>query len=758
VIDPPGSTHSAYPLAVVANLMLWTAYIAVPVLLLLLARKQTAPRRRVFGLLAGLFTIGGLAHAISDVHGQVGAGVSILAAMVVSVAAVVVAVRLFPRALDADEQDVRAGELERLRVLQAALAASPDGVVVAAPTGEGGLAVVYANPAFEGLTGYSIEEVLGHSPSTFCQVSLGDGPPAEIDPEEAEAAELVRDALRAEHTVRVEVLGRRKDKTRMWVEWHVVSVPDPAGRPALRVAILRDTTARRKAEESARGLTAELRRQITQREALVELCPVGIAVAEDPQGRSVHVNQVLRELLDLPPAADPELTPAPVRLQVRFRRDGRAVPHADQPLQRCLRTGEPVDGEEYVVGRGSEDDRVVVVSARPMRDDAGRVRGAVAVFTDLTDRKRLEEQYRQAQKMEAVGRLAGGVAHDFNNLLTVIQGNADLLRAAVGGADTELLDQLRLAADRAAGLVRQLLTFSRRQPTRTEVIDLGDVVGEMAGMLRRVLGERVTVQTEIGPESVRVSVDRSQIEQVILNLAVNSRDAMPDGGTLTLRVGTGDDDGRRLARLWVADTGCGIPSELRSRVFEPFFTTKGPDRGTGLGLAIVFGVVQQAGGKIDIDSAPGCGTTFRIDLPWSDAPAAAPPGSVAAPPASAGRGRKVLLVEDEDGVRKLARFALEAHGYAVTEAPDGESALGLLDTADGPDLLVTDMTMPGIDGRDLAGRVRARRPGVGVVFTSGYVPDDSRLGGLPGSVFLPKPFTPADLLRAAGAAVAATAP
>jgi two-component system, cell cycle sensor histidine kinase and response regulator CckA len=249
-----------------------------------------------------------------------------------------------------------------------------------------------------------------------------------------------------------------------------------------------------------------------------------------------------------------------------------------------------------------------------------------------------------------------------------------------------------------------------------------------------------------------------------MNLAVNARDAMPDGGVLTLATEIGDSGEEheprgRVSRLIVSDTGIGMTQEVKSQIFEPFFTTKGPDKGTGLGLATVFGIIEQAGGRICVESSPGAGATFRIALPSCEGPLSAvtvTPLPVAVAERSLGRGVSIMLVEDEDAVRKLARLTLESRGYAVTDVPDGESALRLLTSGHHADILVTDMTMPGIDGRELAGQVRTRRPDLGVVFVSGYVPDTGRLNEVPGAIFLPKPFTPSDLVRAVSRVVPRT--
>ncbi|MBX9628824.1 MAG: PAS domain S-box protein, partial [Gemmataceae bacterium] len=421
--------------------------------------------------------------------------------------------------------------------------------------------------------------------------------------------------------------------------------------------------------------------------------------------------------------------------------------------------------------RGSEPVRLELPSRRkdgsvvwaewsvvPVADITGAFTHWVAVLRDTTERRRLEEQLREGQKLEALGRLAGGVAHDFNNLLTVIKGNADLLKEGIpdGPPPAELVDDIRGAADRAAGLVRQLLTFGRRQPVRPEVVDLNEVVRETVGMLRRVIGSKVQVAADLGPSAVLVRADRTQLVQVVMNLAVNARDAMPGGGKLTVTTRTPRDaaTGARVARLTVADTGTGMPPEVRAKIFEPFFTTKGPGKGTGLGLATVYGIVKQSGGDIGVESTPGAGTTFRVDLPLcDDAANPAGSGSKSHPGLKTGAGRAAILAEDEAPVRRLARGALEAAGYAVAEAADGDAALELLAAGAGADLLVTDLAMPGVGGWELADKVRAARPDAGVVIVSGYVPDADRLGGLPGAVFVPKPFTPGDLVQAAAEAL-----
>jgi signal transduction histidine kinase len=384
------------------------------------------------------------------------------------------------------------------------------------------------------------------------------------------------------------------------------------------------------------------------------------------------------------------------------------------------------------------------------------------------ERKRVEEalqgsraQVRQLQKMEAVGRLAGGIAHDFNNLLTVISGHSQLLLRELGADDPSRgqVEVIEATADRAALLTRQLLAFSRKQVLAPAVLDLNDVVPSMTGILQRLIGENLELVFRPGPALGRVRVDPGQLEQVIVNLVVNARDAMPEGGRITLEtsnVDLDDEYARRHGgaspgphvRLTVADTGTGMDAETQSRIFEPFFTTKAPGQGTGLGLATVYGVVSQSGGSIAVASEPGVGSTFTIDFPRVEEalePVAAAPGL---PPS---RGHEtVLVVEDESGVRALVRRVLEKYGYAVLSASHGIEALAIAQRHAGPiHLLVTDMVMPEMSGTALAERLRSLRPQVAILVMSGYT-DNSVFshGRLRGDIpFLQKPFTPEALAR-----------
>jgi PAS domain S-box-containing protein len=390
---------------------------------------------------------------------------------------------------------------------------------------------------------------------------------------------------------------------------------------------------------------------------------------------------------------------------------------------------------------------------RPTLGPDGRPVGIIGVSNDVSQRRRLEDQLRQAQKMEAIGRLAGGVAHDFNNLLAAIMGHGELLlrRLDPSHAHHRHVEAIQKAATRGALLTRQLLAFSRKEVLTPRVLDIHLVVAEMEEMLRRLIGEHIELVIVLGERPVQVRADRGQLEQVIMNLAVNARDAMADGGVLTVEVASLDLDGPAgggpsrtgpCVTIAVTDTGCGMDAPTAARIFEPFFTTKEQGKGTGLGLSMVYGIVEQSGGRIQVASAPGRGTTFTVFLPRLDAQPGAQGGEAATPMSVRGT-ETVLLAEDEPAVRAVAREALENQGYRVIEAANGVDALAAARAHSGPlHLLVTDMVMPRMGGRELAQRLLAERPGLRVLFMSGYTDDATVRQGVSEatSAFLQKPF------------------
>lgn len=397
----------------------------------------------------------------------------------------------------------------------------------------------------------------------------------------------------------------------------------------------------------------------------------------------------------------------------------------------------------------------------PLRGGEGEVLGAICMALDVTDRKELEERFRQAQKMEAVGRLAGGIAHDFNNLLMVVQGYADLLaeRLPSGNPLHRNAEQIQIASQRASALTQQLLAFSRKQILAPKILNIQTVVSDMEKILRRVIGEDIQLETVSDKNLGLIKADRSQIEQVILNLAVNSRDAMPGGGRLTIETSNVELDGSfarapqvapgKYVMLAVSDTGTGMDADTQAHIFEPFFTTKEKGKGTGLGLATVYGVVKQSGGYVWVYSEPGRGATFKIYLPRIDEPNVPNARDLLASTRSIARGSEtVLLVEDEKEVRQLTREYLETCGYSVLEAEDGRHAL---DRAAGHpatiDLLMTDVVMPGMSGHELAEQMCQVRPGIKILYMSGYTDHAIVHQGIlnTGAELLQKPFTLATL-------------
>jgi two-component system cell cycle sensor histidine kinase/response regulator CckA len=512
-------------------------------------------------------------------------------------------------------------------------------------------------------------------------------------------------------------------------------------------------------ENELRESRAQLAR--TEAFALVMTAHLGL------DGRWLKVPPTLCRLLGL---AEAELVGTPIELLLH----PDDVPVEQAERDRLLRGETRTLDLEMRWRRPGGRALWMYVNASVVQDARAQPQYLLVYLRDVTERKSLEDQLRVAQKMEAVGQLAGGIAHDFNNLLTAILGSTELLLANTVPDDArrEDVQEIGRAAHRASALVRQLLAFSRKQVMQPRQVNLNAIVREMGGMLRRLVGERIALQLDLDPALGDVTADPGQVEQVIANLGVNARDAMPDGGTLTIatanvsRAGVpaaGDEAlpaDSALVSLTVRDTGVGMDEHVLAHLFEPFFTTKELGRGTGLGLATVYGIVRQSGGQIQVTSRPGEGSTFTVYFPRLEP--AAGVGAVAAetPAPVPGGSETVLVAEDEEAVRHLVCRVLRSKGYRVLEAAHAEAALALAAaTGDAIDLLVSDMVMPGLGGTDLAARLLASRPGLRVLFMTGYALEAvERRGELADAGgLLEKPFSADDLARKVREVLAAPA-
>ncbi|TML33422.1 MAG: PAS domain S-box protein [Actinobacteria bacterium] len=482
---------------------------------------------------------------------------------------------------------------------------------------------------------------------------------------------------------------------------------------------------------------------------IVETAREGIWMV-DADGATTFVNGRVAEMLGREPS---EIVGRPLSDFM----DSRQAAESSARLA-AVRRGESVQGEARLVRKdGSE--LVAAVSCSPLHDEDGDYAGAVGMLTDITERQKLEAQVHQAQRLEGLGRLAGGVAHDFNNLLAVILNYASFVEHAVEDRPDVRADvaEIRRAAEVAASVTQRLLVFSRRDLPHTRILRLDHALADTARVLDRTIGEDIRLETEVDRDLASIIADPGQIEQLLLNLVVNARDAMPGGGTLTIRVRNrrigGDAPDLRAGdyvALEVADTGCGMAPEVQARAFEPFFTTKAKEQGTGLGLATVYGIVKQAGGAVRLASEVGRGTTVTALFPASElqmAEAGLPETAAAEP--SRGHGETVLVVEDDSAVRRVASRILSETGYTVLEADGPLSALELPAVQHGKvDLLVTDAVMPAMSGKELADRLRQERPGIAVLFMSGYTDEVVTRQGISDDQlnFIQKPFGADELL------------
>jgi len=548
-----------------------------------------------------------------------------------------------------------------------------------------------------------------------------------------------------------DMFWRRKDGSEFPVEITLKTVPTRRG--VLAVSFVTDVTERKRAGELLRyqyGITNAITENAA--EALFLL---------DGAGRVTFANPAAERMFAW---AKEELQGQVLHDMIHHQRpDGTPFPLGECPVQQVLATGKAVHGYEDMYFRKDGVWMHTASSIAPILRD-GKVVGAVNVVSDITGRKRAEEerarleaQLQRAQKLESIGRLAGGVAHDFNNLLTVINGYSDLILGTLQPQDPqrESLAEIRKAGGRAVELTRQLLAFSRKQMIAPRPVNLNSLIADSRDMFRRLVGEDIELVTDLDAELGQVMADAGQLNQVLMNLVVNARDAMPAGGRLTLRSSRMHlDEGAAAsfpgavpglcAVMEVSDTGEGMSEEIQQNLFEPFFTTKATGKGTGLGLSTVYGIVQQAGGWIRVDSQPGKGATFRIGLPLTEQPAPQALPETPAPARMEG-SETILVVEDQDEVRRLVLAVLTSFHYRTLEAGSGGEALRIAEGYPGPiHLLLTDVVMPRMTGKQLADRLRAVRPGMKVIYMSGYTADViSRQGVMDSGIeFIKKPFSP----------------
>jgi two-component system cell cycle sensor histidine kinase/response regulator CckA len=612
------------------------------------------------------------------------------------------------------------------------LDAAPDAIVVTDREGK----VVLFNDAAERLVGATADSVLGEPVSKV--IDLGDmgsrkAPPS---PGEANGSPHPR-----------ELEARRADGSRFWAESTIADLG--LGQEAGTTVIFRDVSERHAAEDALRTSQERL-------EFALEAGRMGTWEWEMADGR-ITWSDSMEGIVGIPPGSFGGTYEAFAEL---------VHPDDRQSMRQAVERSMATDAEYLVecrMGPAGAQTTPIVAQGRVVRDAFGKPVRMVGVALDVTARRELEGQLRHAQKMESVGRLAGGIAHDFNNLLTAITGHGDLLAQSMDQGDPRQADvaAINAAAGRAATLTRQLLAYGRQSLMRPEPIDLNAVVSDIEPMIRRLIGEDVELRTSLEPDLGWVQADAGQLDQVILNLVVNARDALSSGGTIELATANvrldeayaAEHPGARpgsYVMISVSDTGVGIDAATLARIFEPYFTTKDRGRGTGLGLATVLGIVEQSGGHIDVASTVGEGTTFRVYLPRQ-----ADPAATAAPDAGSDRQPErghetVLLAEDEEAVRRLATMALERSGYRVIPAADGTAALEAAAAHEGPiDLLLTDVIMPGLNGRELADQFKTIHPETRVLYMSGYAGEALSAQGVldPSVAFLAKPFVPAELAR-----------
>jgi PAS domain S-box-containing protein len=626
------------------------------------------------------------------------------------------------------------------------LEAIPDAVAAVNQQG----VIVQVNSQIEALFGYTRDELIGQKIEIL------------VPDRQRPQHHLHREHFHQQPKIRrmgsgLDLYGKRRDGSEFPVEISLSPVPVDGG--VIVLSAIRDISDRKRIEEELRRANQELDRRKTRelrdsqnRLALIVDSSQDAIIGKNLDGIVTHWNKGAEEIYGY---TAHEMIGQPISMLAPAQR-------ADEipKILEKIRNGERVEYFESV--RVTKDKRrlSVSISVSPIYDADGNVVGASTIARDITSQKKIEDQLKQSQKMEAVGRLAGGVAHDFNNLLGIVTACSELLRDRVDAASLEYIDNIREAAKRGSSLTRQLLAFSRRQPAQAQVLDLNDRLREVSKLLRPLMGDDVEITLIPRSTNAIVELDPGQLDQIVVNLAVNSRDAMPRGGKLIIETSVGDFDesfvrehppmtAGRYVMLAVSDNGVGMDEITRTRIFEPFFTTKEHGKGTGLGLATVYGIVKQAGGHILVYSEPGRGSTFKIYFPSADTKLESDGERKEESLPRRRDGVTILLVEDDALMRRLTRKMLEDHGYSVLEAENGKAALKVIGARTAPvDITLTDVVMKGMTGPELLLRLSDSYPRMKSVYMSGYTGELVAGQGLDSSVrLLEKPFTRIGLLK-----------
>jgi len=632
------------------------------------------------------------------------------------------------------------------------LEAIPDAVVAVNQQG----VMIQVNSQTESLFGYTRDELIGQKIEIL------------VPDRQRPQHHLHREHFHQQPKIRrmgsgLDLYGRRRDGSEFAVEISLSPVATDDGTMVL--SVIRDISDRKRIEEELRRVNEELDRRKSRelrdsqnRLALIVDSSQDAIIGKNLDGIITHWNKGAEHIYGY--TAQEMIGRSITVLAPEERMD--EIP----TILQKIRNGERVEYFESL--RVTKDKRILnmSISVSPIYDAEGKVVGASTIARNISAQKKIEDQLRQSQKMEAVGRLAGGVAHDFNNLLGIITACSELLRGRVEGESLEYLDNIREAAKRGASLTRQLLAFSRRQPVQTQLLDLNERLKDISRLVHPLMGDDVEVVLLPRSSSAIIEADPSQLDQIVINLAVNSRDAMPHGGKLIIETAVFDFDESfarehpaiivgRYVMLAVSDNGIGMDEATRSRIFEPFFTTKEIGKGSGLGLATVYGIVKQNGGHVWVYSEPGRGTTFKIYLPSAEHKVGTAPESLAEELPPRRDGVTILLAEDDVVMRRLTRKMLEAHGYRVLEAEDGTSALDVISSQEGKiDLILTDVVMKGMNGPELVLRMTESHKETKVVYMSGYTGELVANQGLESGIrLLEKPFARADLLKTLDAAL-----